>query len=85
MTQHKVDCYVVPHGDSHNSEYLAPCDERIKFISGFSGSNGICVITQSQALMWTDARYYLQAGKQLHEGWTMMKMEADVISWFKWV
>ena len=77
MLEQKIDCYVLPHGDNHNSEYLAPCDERIKFISGFSGSNGICVVTQKEARMWTDGRYYLAAGKQLFEGWTMMKMEAD--------
>jgi len=47
--------------DAHNSEYLAACDERIEFISGFSGSNGICVVTQSEAKMWTDGRYYLAA------------------------
>ena len=45
MTARNLDCYVVFHGDYHNSEYLAECDERIEFISGFSGSNGICVVT----------------------------------------
>jgi Xaa-Pro aminopeptidase len=49
--------------DSHQSEYLAPCDERIAFISGFNGSNGICLVTEEDALMWTDGRYYLQAEK----------------------
>ena len=85
MAEENIDCYVCFHGDSHNSEYLAPCDERIKFISGFSGSNGLCVVTESEARMWTDGRYYLAASKQLHEGWTMMKMEANQVSWFKWV
>lgn len=61
MTEQKLDCYICFHGDNHNSEYLAPCDERIKFISGFSGSNGLCVVTQTDALMWTDGRYYLAA------------------------
>jgi len=35
--------------------------------------------------MWTDGRYYLQAGKQLNEGWVMMKMEADMPTWFGWI
>ena len=67
------------------SEYLAPCDERIKFISGFSGSNGICVITASEALLWTDSRYYLQAEKQLEAGWKMMKWEAKAKTYFEWL
>lgn len=59
MDKLSLDCYIVFHGDNHSSEYLAPCDERIEFISGFSGSNGICVVTKDKALMWTDGRYYL--------------------------
>lgn len=47
--------------DAHNSEYIAECDERIAFISGFKGSNGVCVITKDDARMWTDGRYYLAA------------------------
>jgi Xaa-Pro aminopeptidase len=45
MKQRDLDAYVCFHMDAHNSEYIAECDERIEFISGFSGSNGICVIT----------------------------------------
>lgn len=75
------------------SEYVAKCDERIEFLSGFSGSNGICLVTQEDeadaakelALMWTDGRYFLQAGKQLYEGWTMMKMGAGEPHYAKWI
>ena len=45
MKQHNLAAYVCFHMDAHNSEYIAECDERIEFISGFSGSNGICVVT----------------------------------------
>lgn len=64
---------------------MAECDERIKFISGFSGSNGICVVSHDQAFMWTDGRYYLQAGKQLESGWNMMKMEVGITTYFEWI
>jgi len=78
------------HGDAHMSEYLAPGDERIGYISGFTGSNGLCVVTQKNedegdALMWTDGRYYLQAEKQLYEGWKMMKMEAKLPQYTEWI
>jgi Xaa-Pro aminopeptidase len=71
--------------DAHNSEYIAECDERIAFISGFKGSNGLCVITKDDARMWTDGRYYLAASKQLEHGWTMEKMEAGVLQWPEWI
>jgi len=69
MKEHNIQAYVIPHNDAHLSEYISARDERIKFISGFSGSNGICLVTQDKAWMWTDGRYYLQAQKELEEGW----------------
>ena len=78
MKEVGIDAYVVFHADAHNSEYIAPCDERISYISGFTGSNGVCVITQKAAKLWTDGRYYLAAENQLEEGWTMEKMESGV-------
>lgn len=85
IKSHKLDAFVLFHGDAHQSEYLAPGDERIAFISGFTGSNGLCVVNENKALCWTDGRYYLQAGKQLHEGWQMMKMEAGVPQFRQWI
>ena len=41
-----LDAFVLFHGDAHMSEYLAPCDERIAYISGFTGSNGHCVVSE---------------------------------------
>lgn len=46
MKSKDLSCFVCFHMDAHNSEYIADCDERIQYISGFSGSNGICVVTQ---------------------------------------
>ena len=43
------------------SEYAPKCDARREFITGFDGSAGTAVITQAQALLWTDGRYFLQA------------------------
>ena len=68
------DAYIIPHGDQHNNEYIAESDERIKFISNFSGSNGIGLVTQDVALMWTDGRYFIQIEKELYQGWKMKKM-----------
>lgn len=96
MTQNGLDVYLVFHNDAHSvklikfltslqSEYIAPCDERVKYISGFAGSNGLCVVTPTQAFMWTDGRYYLQAKNQLETGWEMRKMEAGEPTYFEWI
>ena len=74
MKDKGYDAYIIPHGDQHNNEYIAEGDERIKFISNFSGSNGIGLVTKDIALMWTDGRYYIQIEKELYPGWKMKKM-----------
>lgn len=55
------------------SEYIAPCDQRRAFITGFTGSAGTAIITDSEAALWTDGRYYLQARQEMDENWTLMK------------
>ncbi|KAL4806136.1 hypothetical protein BDV18DRAFT_152249 [Aspergillus unguis] len=73
MQEHKVDVYIVPSEDSHQSEYIAPCDGRREFISGFSGSAGTAIISLSEAALSTDGRYFNQAAKQLDNNWTLLK------------
>jgi len=56
------------------SEYVAKRDKRRAFISGFTGSAGTAVITLEQALLWTDGRYFAQAGTELDgDHWTLMR------------
>ncbi len=52
-------------------------DERVSYISNFKGSNAICLITHSEALLWTDGRYYIQAEKELNKSWEMIKIEEE--------
>jgi len=59
MAEHKVDGYVITHNNAHLSEITPKSDERLFYITGFSGSNGLAVVTQEKALMWTDSRYYI--------------------------
>ncbi|XP_058832676.1 xaa-Pro aminopeptidase ApepP isoform X2 [Topomyia yanbarensis] len=68
-----INAYIIPSDDAHQSEYLAKRDERRAFISGFDGSAGTAVVTEKEALLWTDGRYYQQAGKQLDSNWTLMR------------
>ncbi|KAF8156834.1 Creatinase/aminopeptidase [Crassisporium funariophilum] len=77
-----VQAFVVPSEDQHSSEYLAHSDERRAFISGFNGSAGCAIITLEKAFLFTDGRYFLQAGKQLDQNWTLMKQGLpDVPTW----
>ncbi|KAI9791968.1 MAG: hypothetical protein M1816_003237 [Peltula sp. TS41687] len=85
MKDKNVDIYVVPSEDSHQSEYIAPCDARREFISGFSGSAGCAVVTLEKAALATDGRYFNQAEKQLDSNWTLLKQGLqDVPTWQDW-
>ncbi|KAF1947051.1 putative Xaa-Pro aminopeptidase P [Clathrospora elynae] len=73
MKERNVDVYMVPSEDSHQSEYIAPCDARREYISGFTGSAGYAVITHDKAALSTDGRYFNQAAKQLDGNWELLK------------
>lgn len=65
MREHSITAYIVPSDDAHMSEYVAACDRRRAFISGFNGSAGTALITLENAYLWTDGRYTVQATAQL--------------------
>lgn len=65
MAEKNIDMYIVPTADFHQSEYVGEHFKARKYITGFSGSAGTAVITKNHAGLWTDGRYFLQAGKQL--------------------
>ena len=73
MVELNIDAYLVPSEDAHMSEYVAVADERRSWLSGFSGSAGVALVTAEEALLWTDGRYFTQAAAQLSEDWTLMK------------
>ena len=65
MEEKNIDVYVVPTADFHQSEYVGEHFKARKFITGFSGSAGTAVITKTEARLWTDGRYFIQAAAQL--------------------
>lgn len=73
MKERNVDVYMIPSEDSHQSEYIAPCDARRAYISGFTGSAGYAVVTHDKAALSTDGRYFNQADKQLDSNWELLK------------
>ena len=74
MRRLNVDAVIIPGTDPHQSEYICDYWKFRDWISGFTGSNGTAVVTLDQAALWTDSRYFLQAGIELEDsGFVMMK------------
>jgi Xaa-Pro aminopeptidase len=65
MRRASVEAFVVPSTDPHISEYVADHWKVRAWISGFTGSAGTVALTLSDAGLWTDSRYFIQAAQQL--------------------
>lgn len=78
MKKNGVSVYIVPTSDFHDSEYVCPYFETRRFLSGFTGSAGTLVVSENEAALFTDGRYFIQAEKELSgSGITLMKSGED--------
>lgn len=64
MDNEGLDGLLVPRSDEHQGEYVAPCSERLAWITGFTGSAGAALILHDQAILFVDGRYTIQAAEQ---------------------
>ncbi len=62
-----LDLFLVPHEDEYQNEYLPDCNERLMWVSGFTGSAGAAIIGKDSAVMFVDGRYTLQVRQQVDE------------------
>lgn len=65
MRKRSIAIYVVPTADFHESEYVGAHFKARAYMTGFTGSAGTAVITMTEAGLWTDGRYFVQAKEQL--------------------
>lgn len=87
MNDENIDLYIVPTNDPHGSEYLPDYFREREFVTGFTGSQGVAVITQDEAYLWADGRYYIQAEKQIkNTGFKLQKQGlAGVLNYSEWI
>ena len=60
MTEQGLNGFLVPRADAHQGEYVAPCDARLAWLTGFTGSAGFAAILADQAGVFVDGRYRVQ-------------------------
>lgn len=59
-----LDAFVVPRFDAHQGEYVAPHDERLAWVTGFTGSAGMAIVTPDIVAVFVDGRYSVQLRAQ---------------------
>jgi len=87
MNEKNIDFYVIPTNDPHGSEYLPDYYKEREFATGFTGSQGTAVITQDEAYLWTDGRYFIQAANQIKDyGFKLQKQGlSGVLNYDEWI
>ena len=61
----KLTGFVIPRADQQQNEYVAPSEERLAWLTGFTGSAGLAIVLGREAAVFVDGRYTLQAAKQV--------------------
>lgn len=75
LVRRNLTGFIVPRADSHQNEYVPPADERMSWLSGFTGSAGLAAIMADRAVLFVDGRYTLQAAQQVDtEAWTIASL-----------
>ena len=81
MQQHDLDAFIAMSADPHMSEYLPEYWQVRLWLTGFTGSVGIVVVTQDFAGLWVDGRYWVQAEQQLENtGFVLQKQTTEPAS-----
>src|SRR5260370_40759780 len=72
LARRKLTGFVIPRADQQQNEYVAPSEERLAWLTGFTGSAGMAVVLTKEAAVFVDGRYTLQAAKQVdRKAWSV--------------
>lgn len=99
MKKQGLAAFLVPRTDRFQSEYPAPCDERLRWLTGFTGSAGLAIVTPEKTVVLTDGRYTIQVKQQIDgslfetgdsakikpEDWIAQNVSKGVVGYDPWL
>src|ERR1700694_3796433 len=65
LARRNLTGFVIPRADRQQNEYVPPSEERLAWLTGFSGSARVAVVVRGRAALFVDGRYTLQAREQI--------------------
>ena len=78
MKEKGIFAYIIPSADYHQSEYVGEFFKGRQYISGFTGSAGTVLVTKTEAILWVDSRYFIQAAAEIKGTcFRMIKLDID--------
>ena len=77
-----IDAFLVPRADRFQGEYVSDHDNRLAWLTGFTGSAGVCAVTQDAAVVMVDGRYKVQVKAQVAKDFTPVNWpETTLTDW----
>ena len=85
LNENNLDALIIPHDDEYLSEYIPPENERLAWITGFTGSAGISIISSNSAAIFVDGRYTVQVKQQVDSNIITIHhiMDTPFLKWIK--
>eukprot|EP00079_Xenopus_tropicalis_P029097 XP_012824198.1 PREDICTED: xaa-Pro aminopeptidase 2 [Xenopus tropicalis] len=85
MRENNISAYIVPSTDAHLGEYTADREKRRNWLTGFTGSSGVAVVTHTRGAVFTDSRYWIQAEREMDCNWELEKTLSSyaVVTWIQ--
>lgn len=85
MLSRGLDAFFVPHTDEHQNEYVPPSSQRLNWLTDFSGSAGLAIVTRDQCVLFVDGRYILQARDEVDQALitVLSTVETSVEKWLQ--
>ena len=84
MSKNKIGAFLIPRADCFQGEFISESDNRLKWLTNFSGSAGICIITMKSIALFVDGRYLIQAQIEKNNPQIIVKrIEKKIIT--KWI
>jgi Xaa-Pro aminopeptidase len=75
LARRNLTGFVIPRADAHQNEYVPPSEERLAWLTGFTGSAGLAAVLTDRAILFVDGRYTLQAAQQVDTtAWTVASL-----------
>src|SRR3954465_8241218 len=72
LARRKLTGFMIPRADQQQNEYVAPSEERLAWLTGFTGSAGIAIVLTHEAAVFGEGRYTLRGAKQVDgKAWTI--------------
>lgn len=84
MKEQGAQALWIPYADIHQNEYVPPCYQRLRWLTGFSGSAGLGLVSQTEAILFVDGRYMVQAPQEIDTTlWAVGSLKTSAIQ--EWI